>query len=106
MRIGDIGGPVFAPVARRSSGEAREADTPETESRALIALDALAPSERLPRLSGRPAAGFLAQLIATRMQAPQTRERRRAEPAEAIAVYRSMTKPVLQQRVAALRASI
>ncbi len=103
MRIGGIGGSVFAPVARRSSGEAREADTPETESRAL---DALAPSEGVRRLSGRPAAGFLAQLIATRMQAPQTRERRRAEPAEAIAVYRSMTKPVVQQRVAAMRASI
>ena len=45
-----------------------------------------------------PAAGFLAQLIATHMQAPQTRARRRAEPGEAIAVYRSMTKPVSHRR--------
>jgi len=36
---------------------------------------------------GRPRADFLAQLIATVMQAPQTRIRRRAEPAEAVAVY-------------------
>jgi hypothetical protein len=33
------------------------------------------------------------------MQAPQTRERRRAQPQEAIAIYRSMTKPVSEQRV-------
>jgi hypothetical protein len=104
MRIGGIGGPVFAPVARRSSGEARAGDTPETESRALIALDAPAPSDGLRRLTGRPTAGFLAQLIATRMQAPQTRERRRAEPAEAIAVYRTMTKPVISRRAFGRRA--
>jgi hypothetical protein len=36
---------------------------------------------------GRPRADFLAQLIATVAQAPQTRMRRRAEPAEAVAVY-------------------
>jgi len=37
--------------------------------------------------SGRPRADFLAQLIATITQAPQTRMRRRAEPGEAIAAY-------------------
>jgi hypothetical protein len=36
---------------------------------------------------GRPRADFLAQLIATLAQAPQTRARRRAEPDEAIAAY-------------------
>ena len=34
-------------------------------------------------------AAFLAQLIATRDYAPQTRERRRAEPMEALAAYRA-----------------
>ena len=34
-------------------------------------------------------AAFLAQLIATRDHAPQTRERRRAEPMEALAAYRA-----------------
>jgi hypothetical protein len=34
-----------------------------------------------------PAAPFLAQLIATAQQAPQTRARRRAEPADAAALY-------------------
>jgi hypothetical protein len=36
---------------------------------------------------GRARADFLAQLIATAAQAPQTRLRRRAEPQEAMAVY-------------------
>jgi hypothetical protein len=40
----------------------------------------------------------VAQLIATQMQMPQTRARRRAEPGEATAVYRSMTKPVVYRR--------
>jgi hypothetical protein len=34
-----------------------------------------------------PAAPFLAQLIATRQQAPQTRTRRRAEPTDAVSAY-------------------
>ncbi len=37
----------------------------------------------------RRVAAFLAHLIATARNAPQTRERRCAEPAEAIAAYRS-----------------
>lgn len=41
--------------------------------------------------SYRPAV-FLAHLIATRDQAPQTRERRRASSAEATAAYRSVAK--------------
>ncbi len=41
-----------------------------------------------PASSYRQAA-FLAQLIATREQAQQTRDRRRAEPMEALAAYRA-----------------
>jgi hypothetical protein len=37
--------------------------------------------------SPRPGAAFLAHLIATAQQAPQTRARRRAEPADALAHY-------------------
>ena len=36
---------------------------------------------------GRPSADFIAHLIAVKEQAPQTRERRRAEPGEAVAAY-------------------
>jgi len=38
------------------------------------------------------------------MQVPQTRARRRTEPGEAMAVYRSMTKPVAQRRTFGKRA--
>ena len=105
MRIGGVGGStISAPAARRGSSEAREPEAPETESRALIALEAPARTEHASRLTRHPAASFLAQLIATQMHAPQTRARRRAEPREAIAVYRSMTKPVAYRRAFGTRA--
>jgi hypothetical protein len=37
--------------------------------------------------ASRPDCGFVAHLIATKAQAPQTRNRRRAEPTEAISAY-------------------
>jgi hypothetical protein len=40
--------------------------------------------------SGRCNADFIAHLVATKNQAPQTRLRRRAEPAEAIAAYSAL----------------
>lgn len=61
------------------------------ESRALVAVSATANNDREPPVSYRPAP-FLAQLIAMNAQVPQMRERRRAEPAEAIEIYtRTMT---------------
>lgn len=53
--------------------------------------------------SGRPRADFLAQLIATSGQAPQTRVRRRAEPAEAIAAYGASDRSPLPARHALSR---
>src|SRR5262249_33300490 len=54
--------------------------------RALVPTTASPLSE--PPVASRPAsAAFLAQLIATAQQAPQTRARRRAEPEHARAVY-------------------
>ena len=40
-----------------------------------------------PHQAGRPDCSFIAHLIATKEQAPQTRTRRRAELAEAIGAY-------------------
>ena len=62
---------------------------PAEGSRALIPLAPLTASEPLPSVSRRPAAGFLAQLIATQQQAPQTRERRRADPGVVAARYQA-----------------
>ena len=69
---------------RRESSSPRR--RPRTESsRALIALEPIAPSDT--PLRTRPQADFLAHLIATREQLPQTRERRRAEPSVAVNLY-------------------
>ena len=54
-------------------------------SRALIPLQPVAPGDT--PLRTRAHAAYLAHLIATQDKVPQTRERRRAEPAEVIAVY-------------------
>lgn len=37
----------------------------------------------------RPPAGFLAQLLAMRLDVPEYRQRRRSEPARAVAAYRA-----------------
>ena len=56
-------------------------------STALVPVAVSSSSTKPSADIGRPRADFLAQLIATAAQAPQTRMRRRAEPAEAVAVY-------------------
>jgi hypothetical protein len=59
-------------------------------SRALVAV---APANRATPAApaaSRPSADFIAHLVATSGQAPQTRARRRAEPGEAIAAYRAL----------------
>jgi hypothetical protein len=66
---------------------AQDFEIPAEASRALV-LTTPQPEAARPR-SYRQAT-FLAQLIATRELAPQTRERRRAEPGEASAAYRTM----------------
>ncbi len=61
---------------------------PEDRQRSgsLVAVCAANPRDLVPsRL--RPSAPFLAHLIATAQQAPQTRARRQAEPDEATARY-------------------
>ncbi len=88
MRVNGIAGSTIGPVTRRAPSDSAEPDT--AQSRALIAVEAPAPAERSFVHSRHPAAPFLAQLIATHMQAPQTRARRRAEPQEAISVYAAM----------------
>ena len=87
MRIGQI-----TTTGSRPSGlPTQGAETaPAGASRALVALTPMAATYK-PSESHRQAA-FLAHLIATKGQLPQTRERRRAEPAEAIAAYRAGAK--------------
>jgi hypothetical protein len=67
-----------------------ETDSPSS-SRALVAL-AAETQDALPRRPVQRVSNFLTQLIATARQVPQTRERRRADPAEVIAAYRAMVE--------------
>jgi hypothetical protein len=60
---------------------------------ALVALTAAERETQEPAGQNRPRADFLAQLIAAKVQAPQTRLRRRAEPDVAIAAYDAQTLP-------------
>jgi hypothetical protein len=56
--------------------------------RALVAVAPVSRPEAPTPIARRVAsAAFLAQLIATREQLPQTRERRRAEPGHAVNIY-------------------
>jgi hypothetical protein len=71
------------PDGRSESDNAEQA----SESRALIALSRT--THHFERMGGCHHAPFLAQLVATKDQHPQTRERRRAEPKVALAAYRA-----------------
>jgi hypothetical protein len=53
----------------------------------LVAIEPLWRVEPAPAPTRRPFTSFLAHLIATRDQAPQTRARCRATPEETLAVY-------------------
>jgi len=61
-------------------------------STALVPIAVSEPAADAIACSVRPRADFLAHLIATAGQAPQTRTRRRAEPAEAVAVYGAIAR--------------
>jgi hypothetical protein len=104
MRIVGIGSSAVrgATATRRSRGDRREPEVAETQCRALIAVEAAAPIDRSSTTTRYPAAPFLAQLIATHMQAPQTRARRRAELNEVIAAYSAMgpMRPVARCSIA------
>ena len=87
MRVGGIGGNGAAGFeTRRAPGGVPDRDQPGSRALTIVTPAARADGARLaPR---RPVdAGLIAQLLATRDNLPQTRAKRRASPAEAIAAY-------------------
>lgn len=74
---------------RRGGEKPSDGSLPQSGDEASRALVILEPAPRQEPQSGHRQVQFLAQLIANRDQLPQTRERRRAEPAEVIAAYRA-----------------
>jgi hypothetical protein len=85
--VGAIQGTAAVGIGNAPRGQTRTAtrEPKVAGTRALVALQPAAPSER--PMHTRAQATYLAHLIATQQQLPQTRERRRAEPAHAIAAY-------------------
>jgi len=87
MQLSEVNASTFRqPESNARTGEPDGAPD-RSESRALVSL---APLPDAPEIqTGYRNAAFLAHLIATKDQHPQTRERRRAEPNEALAAYRA-----------------
>jgi hypothetical protein len=80
-----------------SSSQLTDSDQPSAAAPEIVkdaggrALLVLEPErEILGAVAGFRQAPFLAQLIATKDKHPQTRERRRAHPADAIGAYRAV----------------
>jgi hypothetical protein len=67
------------------------ADLPQP-GRALVPVGS-GPGTAVDPAGSRPSAVFLAQLIATAQQAPQTRRRGRAEPSEVSIIYTAVSAP-------------
>ena len=85
MRIGEIRSAAFGGLPARN-GDRPAANA--AEGRALVAV-APPPRQTSTVAGNHRQAPFLAHLLAVRDQHAQMRERRRAEPHEAIAAYRA-----------------
>ncbi|HEY1473541.1 MAG TPA: hypothetical protein VGF53_05610 [Pseudolabrys sp.] len=84
MRLGEID-KIASRQTARGAEPARAGQA--AGSRELVALTPAAPLRIAPENYHQ--APFIAQLLAVKDQHPQTRERRRAEPDEALAAYRA-----------------
>jgi hypothetical protein len=88
MRLGEVNPSVSRHYESTGHRTEPSGETHASESRALVTLapsfDAAAEAQ-----PGYRNVAFLAQLIATKDQHPQTRERRRAEPTDVLAAYRA-----------------
>jgi hypothetical protein len=92
MRIADAFGRTSAPL-----GAAQRATAAPTAAvgTALVPVAPAPAADAVARPTRRALADFLAHLIATDRQAPQTRTRRRVEPDEAARAYRDgLARPV------------
>ena len=86
MRITSITAKNFGSAEDRATRETAET-RPKAESRALTVV--APPAAREDRPMAYRDVSFLAHLIATKAHLPQTRAKRRVEPAEAMAAYRA-----------------
>jgi hypothetical protein len=87
MRLGEVNGSQFRQPHGGLSAPENDSKPTGSESRALVALY---PSNgRSGQSANHSYVPFVAHLVATKDQHPQTRERRRADPHDAAAAYRA-----------------
>ncbi len=72
---------------KAGSGRDPESGTVANEPGRALALIAPVRARASSLSRTRPSSGFVAHLIATAQQSPQTREKRRADPSVAIGIY-------------------
>jgi hypothetical protein len=87
MLIGEINGSQLRRPHPEMKAPENDSEPTGSESRALVALDPL--QGRSENTASHRYAPFVAHLVATKDQHPQTRERRRADPNDALAAYRA-----------------
>lgn len=92
MRINAISAGGFSQTDDREAHAAAPTTGAKTDSRALVVIEP--PKAAQDRPMAYRDVPFLAHLIATNTQVPQTRSRRRAEPRDALAAYRAVAKVV------------
>jgi hypothetical protein len=90
--VGGITSGSFAAIGTGRASRSRSSGEPAAPKTAQVFVpvrpaEPAQPAERYVPRHQRPDAAFLAHLIATKEHAPQTRERRRAEPQTAVAIY-------------------
>ena len=61
-------------------------------NRSLVPVTPVSRGTDAKRSASRPDSGFIAHLIATQTKAPQTRNRRRVEPGEAVSAYAELSQ--------------
>jgi len=85
--VGAAAKPAAPSASRRNASAAEHDEGAAGAGRALVPVAPIASYDPTPLHTWRPAASFLAHLIAAEAHIAQTRERRRAEPSEAIVAY-------------------
>jgi len=92
---------MIKPIHTQMSGAGLQPQQPETADAspketgtALVLVTPVAAGEEATLPPRRTSASYLAHLIATKEGVPQTRERRRAKPQEAIAAYENVLERI------------
>jgi hypothetical protein len=87
MLVGEVNGSQFQRPDPAARALENDHEPTGSENRALVPLDPL--QDRSGNAASYRYAPFVAHLVATKDQHPQTRERRRADPNDALAAYRA-----------------